>query len=153
MTSSPYPVNVIGRILNLEKHSHVIPQKTPKALLSSYLVLSRSYSAFLLQFSTNQYISKIHCEYLMTSLWRNRSWPEAEQSSAPYKVSIDYNKKELSGYLLPVFRKKYKTDRHLKNIHRLSDLQCWDRLLNNFKCSRMTSSRPKMTLKHFTWRL
>ena len=46
--------------------------------------------------------------------WRHRSRPEAEKSSAQYKFAIDYNKKELGRYLLPVLRKKYKTDHHLK---------------------------------------
>ena len=95
MTSSPYSVHVIGRIFNLGNHSQVIPQKTPKTLLSSFLTLFRSYSTFLLQFSTKQYITKIHCKYLMTSLWRNRIWPEAEKSLALYKFCIDYDAKRI----------------------------------------------------------
>ena len=40
-----------------------------------------------------------------TGFWKN---------SAQYKFHVDHDKKELGRYLLPVLRKKYKTDLHLK---------------------------------------
>ena len=105
-----------SQIFNFEKHSHVIPQKTPKTLLSSYLVLFRSYSAFLLQFSTNQYISKIHCEYFMTSLWRNRICPDSEKSLALYKFCIDYDAKRIRSISRTSFEKKIQNCPSFKKI-------------------------------------
>ena len=98
MTSSPYPIHVNLNISNFEKYSHVILQTSPNSLLSLVFILFWNSCALELRkskFSNYRNIVKIHCENLMTSLWRNRSWPEAEKSSAPYKFSIDYNKKRI----------------------------------------------------------
>ena len=107
MTSSPYPVHVNLNIFNFEKYSHVIPQTSPNSLMSLVFILFCIYSVLELRksrFSNCRNIVKIHCGKFMTSLWRNRSWPEAEKSSAQYKFAIDYKKKELGRYLLPVLR-------------------------------------------------
>ena len=105
MTSSPYLVHVIGRSCNFTKLGRVIPQKTPKTLLSTFLALFCCSSVFLLQFWNNQNISKIHYEYLMTSLWRHRSSPAFEKSLAQYKFHEEYNKKRIRSISLTSFVK------------------------------------------------
>ena len=109
MTSSPYPVHVNLNIFNFEKYSHVIPQTSPNSLLSLVFILfcySSALESRKSKFSSYWNIMKIHCENLMTSLWRNRSWPEAEKSSAQYKFSIDYNEKRIRSISLTSFEKK-----------------------------------------------
>ena len=47
---------------------HVIPQKTPKTLLSSFPSIFDCSRVFLVKFSSNPNITKIDCQNLMTSL-------------------------------------------------------------------------------------
>ena len=49
--------------------------------------------------------------------WRHWSWPEAEKWTAQHKFLIDYDAKRIRSIFLTSFEKKYKTVRHLKNIH------------------------------------
>ena len=51
-----------------DENSHVIPQNTPKTLLSSFLVLFDSSDMAAMYFSKDSYITTIHGENLMTSL-------------------------------------------------------------------------------------
>ena len=51
-------------------------------------------------------IRKIHCGILMTSLWRHRTWPEFQKSSAQYKFSIDHNAKRIRSIPLTSLEKK-----------------------------------------------
>ena len=51
-----------------DENGHVIPQNTPKTLLSSFLVLLESSNMAAMYFSKYEYITKIHGENLMTSL-------------------------------------------------------------------------------------
>ena len=53
---------------DFEELGHVIPQKTPKTLLSSFLAIFSHSGEFLMQFSHFSNITKVHCESLMTSL-------------------------------------------------------------------------------------
>ena len=135
MTSSPYPVHVNLNIFNLEKYSHVIPQTSPNSLLSLVLILfcySSALESRRSKFSNYWNIMKIHCENLMTSLWRNRSWPEAEKSSAQYKFSIDYNEKRIRSISLTSFEKKIQNWSSLKKITTLG-------LWKNIKIRRILS--------------
>ena len=43
---------------------------------------------------------------LMTSLWRHRSWPDFEKSTAQHKFAIDYDKKRIKSISLTSFEKK-----------------------------------------------
>ena len=56
---------------------------------------------------------------LMTSLWRHRSWPESEKSSAPDKFAIDYDAKRIRSISLTSFEKKIQYCPPLKKISTL----------------------------------
>ena len=43
---------------------------------------------------------------LVTSLWRHRSWPAFEKSTAQHKFAIDYDKKRIKSISLTSFEKK-----------------------------------------------
>ena len=109
MTSSPYPVHENLNIFNFEKYSHVILQTSPNSLLSLVFILFWNSCALELRkskFSNYRNIVKIHCENLMTSIWRNRWWPDAGKSSAQYKIAMDYDKKRIRSISLTSFEKK-----------------------------------------------
>ena len=58
---------------------------------------------------------------LVTSLWRHRSWPDSEKSSAPYKFTIDYDKKRIRSISLTSFEKKIQNCPSLKKKSTLAE--------------------------------
>ena len=89
-----------------DENGHVIPQNTPKTLLSSFLVLFDCSNIAEIYFSKYWYITKIHGENLMTSLWRNRMWPEVNKGTAQHKSFIDYDAKRIRSLSVTGFEKK-----------------------------------------------
>ena len=74
-------------------------------------------------------------EILITSSWRNRTWPDSEKRSAPYKFSIDYDKKRIRSISLTSFEKKIQNWFSFKKFH----LSYIDRLVISIKITKNTT--------------
>ena len=129
MTSSPYPVHVNLKI-SISTNQVMWYLKQLQTLIwvnfLSYLVVSVWLNRPKSYFSNFRNITKIHYGNLVTSLWRNRTWPDSEKSLALYKFCMDYDAKRIRSIALTSFEKQIQNCSSLKGSPSENPFDFWN---------------------------